>query len=73
MTLDIQFRLKNNSNYLKYIREHSYWYKILNRDPALFKHFEEEVKKNYKLTAADKLQRIADATEMLSSIVTMFK
>ena len=39
MTLDLQFKIKNNPNYLRYIRENSYWYKLLNSNPALFKEF----------------------------------
>lgn len=37
MTLDIQYNIRNNPNYLKYIRENSHWYKILNRNPEMFK------------------------------------
>ena len=36
MNLDIQFKIKNNPNYQRYIRENSYWYKILNRTPEAF-------------------------------------
>ena len=36
MSLEIQFRLKNNPNYLKYLHFHSAWYKELNRNPAIF-------------------------------------
>ena len=35
MNLETQFKLKNNSLLQKYIRENSYWYKILNRNPEL--------------------------------------
>ena len=42
MNLDTQFKLKNNPLYIKYLRENSHWYKVLNREPNSFKLFEEE-------------------------------
>ena len=33
MNLETQFKIKNNPMLQKYIRENSYWYKILNRNP----------------------------------------
>jgi len=41
MSLDIQYKIINNINYKKYLRTHSYWYKYLNRNPNIFKKFEE--------------------------------
>ena len=55
MTLEVQFKLKSNPLFIKYLHENSYWYKILNRDPEMFNEFIEEVKKNYKLRATDKI------------------
>ena len=40
MTLELQFKIKNNPYYLKYLRENSIWYKKLNREPETFKIFE---------------------------------
>ena len=47
MTLDIQFKIKNDPNYIRYLHENSYWYKFLNRNPSSFKQFEEEMNKEY--------------------------
>lgn len=73
MTLELQFKIKKNSNYLKYIREHSTWYKILNRYPENFKQFEEEVKTNYKLRPQDKISKALSAMDMISSIISTLK
>lgn len=73
MVLDIQFKIKNNPNYLRYIRENSYWYKNLNRNPFLFKKFEEEVKEVYKLRTSDKISKTLDAIELLQNIVSTLK
>ena len=39
MRYDIQYRINNDINLKKFIRENSYWYKALNRDSDNFKYF----------------------------------
>ncbi len=73
MTLELQYKLKKNPNYLKYLRENSTWYKYLNRDPNLFISFEEEMKKNYKLKTSDKLSKALDTFEMIQTIFLTLK
>ena len=73
MTLDIQFKIKNNPNYLRYIRENSLWYKELNRNPENFKIFEEEVKEKYKLRPSDRLEKAIQTLELLQNVMSSFK
>lgn len=73
MTLDIQFRIKNNPLYKQYLREHSYWYKQLTRNPNSFKNFEEEVKNFYKLRPADRINKMLETIELVQSFMTAFK
>ena len=73
MTLDVQFKLKSNPLFIKYLHENSYWYKILNRDPDMFNEFVNEVKKNYKLRTSDKINEAINTFEMLSSIFNTLK
>lgn len=73
MILDIQFRIKNNPYYQRYIRENSYWYKILNRNPEAFKQFEEEVKERYQLRPIDRISRALESLEMMTSIFSVLK
>lgn len=73
MILDIQFKIKNNPNYQRYIREHSYWYKILNRNPKMFSKFEEQVKEEYKLRTSDKITKALSTIEMFQNIISSFK
>ena len=73
MTLEIQFKIKNNPYYLKYIREHSNWYKILNRDHNRFKEFEERVKEEYKLRTSDKITKALDTFEFVQNLLTSLK
>ena len=72
MTRDIQFKLRSNPIYIKYLRENSYWYKLLNRNSD-FKSFEEEVKINYKLRTVDKVEKIGDTIDLVSKLMSALK
>ena len=73
MILDLQFKIKNNPNYTKYLRENSYWYKILNRYPDQFTKFEEEGKEKYQLRTTDRISKALDTFEMVTSILSTLK
>jgi hypothetical protein len=73
MTLDIQFKIKNNPNYVRYLRENSYWYKILNRNPSMFNEFVNEVKKEYHLRTTDRISNAINTIELLQNIVSNLK
>lgn len=73
MTLDIQFRIKNNPMYQNYIRENSYWYKTLTRHPETMKEFEEKAKERYSARPSDKIGRLLNTMEMITSIVSTLK
>lgn len=73
MTLDVQFRIRNNPNFQRYLRDHSYWYKELNRNPASMERFEEEVKDAYKLRPADKVNQILNTLEVLQTLMSSMR
>ena len=73
MTLELQFKLKSNPLFIKYLHENSYWYKILNRDPYMFNEFVQEVKKNYKLRPSDRINEALNTFEMISTIFSTLK
>ncbi len=73
MTLDLQYKIKENEYYLRHLRQNSNWYKLLNRNPNNFKFFEEEVKEVYKLTKADKISRTLDTIEMLEKVLSTLR
>lgn len=73
MNLDIQFKIKNNPNYRRYLRENSMWYKILNRNPAMFSVFEERVKDDYKLRASDRIAKALSTIEMIQNVFSSLK
>ena len=73
MTIDIQYRLSSNPLYIKFIREYSYWYKFLNRNPAYFNDFVKDIKNKYKLNPTDKLNRMLDNINMLETFLDVLK
>lgn len=73
MTIDLQYKIKDNEYYLRYLRQNSNWYKLLNRNPNNFKAFEEEVRTVYKLTKADKISRTLDTIEMLEKVLSTLR
>ena len=36
MDLYLQYKIKSNPNYIRFLRENSNWYKYLNRNPIYF-------------------------------------
>lgn len=73
MSLEIQFKIKNNPYYQRYIRENSIWYKILTRNPEYFSNFEEKVKDEYKLRASDRIEKMFTTIEMIQSVMSSLK
>lgn len=68
MPLEIQFKLRENPLYIKYLRENNIWYKKLNRNPELFNEFENEMKAKYKLRTTDKIEKIVDTIDLVSNL-----
>lgn len=73
MSLEVQFKIKNNPNNLRFLRENSHWYKYLNRDSNNLKIFEEEVKTSYKLRPTDRISKALDTFDMIQSLLSSFK
>lgn len=73
LTIEIQYKLKQNINYIKYLRENSHWYKILTRDPNKFEQFKEEVNINYKLRPVDKIEQMMDSLSLIRNLFETMK
>ena len=73
MNLECIVRIKNDAMIQKYIRENSYWYKILNRNPSMLNELIDEMKKEYKLTTADKINEISDKLDLIKAFMNALK
>ena len=73
MHLDILMKIKENPIELKFLREHSYWYKYLNRDSKYYKEFVDDMKKTYKLTPTDKINKIINDIDAFKNLLDVLK
>lgn len=73
MDLNTQIKLYNNDLLRRYIRENSYWYKLLNRNPSLINNMTEEMKDKYKLNTSDKIEEIGNRISMLDAILKVLE
>ncbi len=59
----------NETKYaLKYLRENSYWYKILNREPEKVKDMIEEMKEKYELKFSNKVEKAINTVDLVTKI-----
>ena len=67
--------MKINSNPLEkqFLREHSYWYKYLNRSDTFYQEFIKDMKEKYKLTTADKLNKLSNDMTILRTFLEVLK
>ncbi len=71
MNIETQYKIRNNPNNIRYLREKSYWYKYLNRNKINIKKFEEEMKITYKITPEDRMKKMADGLDWVSKIMNI--
>ncbi len=73
MDTKIKFIIDSNSDYKRYLRSNSYWYKTLNRSPDMIDIFIKEVKEKYKLRTTDKINDFIDKIDMLSKFIDVLR
>lgn len=61
-------KLSENPLYIRYLRENSHWYKIINRNPEKIDEMIEEMKIRYKMRTTDKISNIIDTASLVSKI-----
>ncbi len=69
MNIEIKNKLLKDEKYLKFLRENSNWYKILNRDKNEYDNFIKEMKIKYKLRTIDKVDNIIDSVDLVTKII----
>lgn len=65
--------IKTNPLVYSYLREDSSLYKLLIRNPLVIKEIEETAKRFYKQTKEDKIKRLSESIETISSLIDVFK
>ena len=73
MKLNVLMNINSEPLQKQFLREHSYWYKYLNRSDTYYKEFVNDMKEKYKLTTADKLNKISNDINMFRSFLEVLK
>lgn len=69
MNLNNQIIINKNPLLKRYLRENSYYYKVLNRNPEYINEMYKEMQKKYKLTINDRLEKVKDNLNMINSFM----
>lgn len=73
MQISIRIAIEQNPNLKKYLKENSYWYRYLNRNTIYLKIMNEEMKKKYKLTPSDKLEKLNTNINLANEVLKILK
>ena len=73
MSIELMNRINADINLKRFLRENSYWYKILNRNENAYMEFANDMKIKYKLTTTDKINRTIDNIGLIQSFLEVFK
>lgn len=73
MDIRTQIMVRSNPNIYRFLREESYWYKYLNRNPNSMKDLEKAMKNKYKLTTEDRLEKVGNSISLLHSFMDVLK
>lgn len=73
MTVDLQLKINSDPRLKIFIRQYPNWYKILNRNPLLYKEFIKDMKDKYKLTTSDKLNKTLNSISMLQTFLEVLR
>jgi len=73
MNLETLMKINQDPRQKQFLRENSYWYKYLNRSNTYYKQFIDEMKEKYKLTKADRLNKMMDNINMVRTFLDVLK
>ena len=73
MSIDLQYKIKNNLMYQKFLRENSIWYKYLNRNPLSFNDFISDMKDKYELKPSDRLNKVLNNISLIQNLLDVLK
>ena len=73
MRFDTYMHINSSPVEKQFLREHSYWYKYLNRSNIYYKDFVNDMKNKYKLTTTDKINKMVDNINMFKSFLDVLK
>lgn len=73
MTVELQLKINSDPRLKSFIRQYPNWYKLLNRNPLLYKDFVNDMKDKYKITTSDKLNKTLNSISMFQTFLEVLK
>lgn len=73
MTVELQLKINSDQRLKAFIREYPNWYKLLNRNPTLYKDFVNDMKEKYKITTSDRLNKTLNNISMLQTFLEVLR
>ena len=73
MNLNLQYKINQDPRLKQFLRENSYLYKYLNRSEIYYKDFINDMKDKYKLKPTDRINKMVDNINMISSFLDVLK
>ncbi len=73
MNIETQLKIRNNPNLYHFLRENSWWYKELNRNPESINEMQIEMKNYYKMNLSDQIDRFGKRIEMIRTFMDIMK
>lgn len=73
MTTDVQIKISYDPRLVSFIRQYPIWYKRLNRNPLLFREFNEDMKDKFKIRPSDKLNKTLENISMIQAFLDVLK
>lgn len=73
MEYSLQQKLNEDKKMAELLKQNSYWYKELNRNPENYKNFVTAMKDKYHLKMTDKLSDAIDNIDIISGILDTLK
>ena len=73
MLEELQLNINNDIRLKRFIREYPNWYKILNRNPLMYKNFVNDMKEKYQITTSDRLNKTLNSISMVQTFLDVLK
>lgn len=73
MTTELQLKISSDPRLVSFIRQYPIWYKRLNRNPLLFREFNEDMKDKFKIRTSDKLNKTLENISMIQAFLDVLK
>ena len=73
MEVSLALKLKENEKLHRYLKEHSYYYIKLNRNPKYYDELLSEYKKYNRSNHFDKINNAIDNAELISNVIKMME